>query len=130
MYGENYEKYKIEKAAYDASKSAVKAPAAEEDHDPSASQLQQDIAGAETQSEDSSDVDESSSDEESPPPPPKEKTPPRSSNKRRRSDAKAAKETKEATPAKKGKSKTAEPSPVKDRLPEKRSRAKKRKSEA
>jgi hypothetical protein len=127
MYGENYEKYKVQKAAYDASKTAGKAPAAEEDHDPSASQLQQDIAGAETQGEDSSDVDESSSDEESPPPPPKEKTPPRSSNKRRRSDAKAAKE---ATPAKKGKSKTVEPSPVKEKLPEKRSRAKKRKSEA
>lgn len=131
MYGENYEKYKIDSAAYTAAKAAKEAgkKAGEEENDPAASQLQQDFAGAEA--EDSSDDDEESSSEESPSPiPPKEKTPPRSSNKRRRSDAKVVKEVKEATPAKKGKSKTAEPTPAKEKVPEKRSRAKKRKSDA
>ncbi|KAJ5219279.1 uncharacterized protein N7498_001378 [Penicillium cinerascens] len=131
MYGENYEKYKVDSAAYNAAKAAKESAkkAGEEDNDPSASQLQQDFAGAEA--EDSSDDEEESSSEESPSPiPPKEKTPPRSSNKRRRSDAKVVKEAKEATPAKKGKGKTAEPTPAKEKVPEKRSRAKKRKSEA
>ncbi|KAJ5121891.1 hypothetical protein N7448_003024 [Penicillium atrosanguineum] len=130
IYGENYERYKIAKAAYDESK---KNPT--EDTDPAASQLQQDIAGAETQASDSSDDEDEESSSESPSPKPvKEKTPPRSTNKRRRSDAKAIKEVAKepipaVTPAKKGRGKAAEPTPLKEKLPEKRSRTKKRKSE-
>lgn len=133
IYGENYEEYKVLKAKYDESK---KNPT--EEPDPSASQLQQDFAGAETQAEDSSsdDNDDDESSSESPSPKPvKEKTPPRSTNKRRRSDAKAVKETAKeptpaVTPAKKGRGKALVPTPLTEKLPEKRSRAKKRKSEA
>ncbi|KAJ5308775.1 hypothetical protein PENANT_c013G05032 [Penicillium antarcticum] len=135
IYAENYEKYKKDMAAYKATK-------AEEDHDPAATQLQQDFAGAEPEHEAEpeaepaqSDEDTSSDSESESPSPPKAKTPtpPRSTVKRPRiSKAKEA-ETPAKSPVKRGrKAAVVEPaSASKDKTPAdtKRKGGKKRKSE-
>lgn len=130
MYSANYEKYKVAMADYKAGK-------ADDDHDPAASQLQNDI-----DAENQSDSDDQSSDEDhesddaspSPAPPPKEQTPPPSSAKRRRSSGKNVKEVspvKQVSPQKKGKKN--EPASAVKAAPEpttKRRNGKKRKNEA
>lgn len=121
MYLENFENYKKQMAAYKAGL-PVKG---DDDHDPAASQLQQDFAGAESAVESTSESeDESDSEDESPSPPPKEKTPPRSASKRRKSDAK------KESPVKKGKGKSAEPASATKGPESTKRKGKKRKSDA
>ncbi|KAJ5964182.1 uncharacterized protein N7479_004058 [Penicillium vulpinum] len=133
MYAANYDQYKRDMAAYKAGNKV------DEEHDPAASQLQQDFASAEpepeaeaeAEHEESGDESTDSSDESSPSPP-KEKTPP-PSTKRRRSDPKA-KETVAETPAKspvKRTRKAAEPvsTPAVKTPGDGKRRSKKRKSE-
>ncbi|CAG7941315.1 unnamed protein product [Penicillium nalgiovense] len=139
MYAANYDQYKRDMAAYKAGGKV------DEEHDPAASQLQQDFAGAEPEAEaeaeaepeaeagaEESDESTESSDESQSPSPVKEKTPPRSTTKRRRSENKAKEvETPAKSPVKRGGRKAAEPvstSAVKTPAENKR-RGKKRKSE-
>lgn len=126
MYNENYDAYKAELARYKANK------ADDHDHDPAASQLQQDFAGAEESSDDSSSSDEDDEDESSEDEKPPSPIQPPSSSKRRRSEGKATKTVAES-PQKKGKAaKNAEPpsAPKVETKPEPKRKGKKRKSEA
>ncbi|KAJ5183389.1 hypothetical protein N7492_001005 [Penicillium capsulatum] len=130
MYLANYEKYKGVVADYKAGKAA-----GDDDHDPAASQLQNDIDAENQEDSDDESSHDDSEDESSPSPAPapKEKTPP-PSGKRRRSTGKNAKaETspvKQSSPQKKGKKN--EPAPAPTAAPEStgKRKSKKRKSEA
>jgi len=124
-------------AIYKATGQAPKTDTAkgEEDHDPAASQLQKDFAGAEAEAEETEDSTSSSEEEEESPSPPvvKEKTPPRSGAKKsRRSETKAKEvETPAKSPVKRGRKATvAEPASVAKTPAETKRKTKKRKSEA
>ncbi|CAI7596173.1 unnamed protein product [Penicillium discolor] len=134
MYAANYDQYKRDMAAYKAGSKV------DEEHDPAATQLQQDFAGAEpeveaeaeAEPEESADESTESSEESHSPSPVKEPTPPRSTAKRRRSDPKAKEaETPAKSPVKRGGRKAAEPvsTPAVKTPAEKGRRSKKRKSE-
>ncbi|KAK4862666.1 hypothetical protein LT330_002799 [Penicillium expansum] len=140
MYAANYDQYKRDMAAYKAGSKIDEEH--DHEHDPAASQLQQDFAGvepeveaeaeAEAEPEESADESTESSEESHSPSPVKEKTPPRSTTKRRRSDTKAKEaETPAKSPVKRGR-KAAEPvsTPAVKTPAEKGRRSKKRKSEA
>ncbi|KAJ5897339.1 hypothetical protein N7504_007627 [Penicillium tannophilum] len=138
LYLQNYEKYKVDMAAYKAGK--------EEEQDPAATQLQADFAEApkeisdnETSSSDDEEDDEEESGESSPSPaqpPPKEKTP-RSTKRRRGSDSKKEvpeSAVKQPSPPKRGsRSKKAEPAAKETPAAETKTpkgKSRKRKSEA
>ncbi|KAJ5824005.1 Urease beta subunit [Penicillium robsamsonii] len=138
MYAANYDQYKRDMAAYKAGGKA------DEEHDPAASQLQQDFAGAEVEPEaeaeaeaeaepESGEETTDSSDESQSPSPAKEKTPPRSTTKRRRSDPKAKEaETPAKSPVKRSSRKAAEPvvsTPAAKTPADNKRKSKKRKSE-
>ncbi|KAJ6102015.1 hypothetical protein N7486_004442 [Penicillium sp. IBT 16267x] len=135
LYLQNYEKYKVDLAAYKAGKN-------EEDQDPAATQLQADFADAPKEASDnetsSSEEEDEDEDEESSPspaqPPPKEKTP--RSTKRTKKEVPEVPESavKQTSPVKRGsRSKKAEPAAKETPATETKtpkSKSRKRKSEA